>query len=51
MGFSRGESDRKNFEQSLALMELDGKTPATERFPFAIESGWNRRNLRLAVFV
>jgi hypothetical protein len=33
------------------FIELDGKTPATQRFPFAIEPGWDRRNLRLAVFV
>ena len=33
------------------FIELDGKSPATQRFAFAIEPGWNRRNLRLAVFV
>ena len=33
------------------FIELDGKSPATQRFPFAIEPTWNRRNLRLAVFV
>jgi hypothetical protein len=33
------------------FIELDGKAPATQRFPFAIEPGWDRRNLRLAVFV
>ncbi len=33
------------------FVELDGKTPATQRFAFAIEPGWDRRNLRLAVFV
>ena len=33
------------------FIELDGKSPATQRFPFAIEPAWNRRNLRLAVFV
>ena len=33
------------------FIELDGKSPATQRFPFAIEPSWNRRNLRLAVFV
>jgi hypothetical protein len=31
--------------------ELDGKSPATLRFPFLIEPTWNRENLRLAVFV
>jgi hypothetical protein len=33
------------------FIELDGKSPATQRFPFAIEPTWDRRNLRLAVFV
>jgi hypothetical protein len=33
------------------FVELEGKTPATQRFPFAIEPTWDRRNLRLAVFV
>ncbi len=33
------------------FIELDGKSPATQRFSFAIEPTWNRRNLRLAVFV
>jgi hypothetical protein len=33
------------------FIELDGKTPATQRFSFAIERAWNRQNLRLAVFV
>ena len=33
------------------FIELDGKSPATLRFPFLIEPTWNRRNLRLAVFV
>jgi hypothetical protein len=33
------------------FIELDGKSPATQRFPFAIEPGWNRQKLRLAVFV
>jgi hypothetical protein len=33
------------------FIELDGKSPATLRFPFAIEPTWNRRNLRLAAFV
>jgi hypothetical protein len=33
------------------FIELDGKSPATQRFPFAIEPAWNRQNLRLAVFV
>ena len=33
------------------FVELDGKSPATQRFRFGIEPTWNRRNLRLAVFV
>ena len=33
------------------FIELDGKSPATQRFTFAIEPAWNRQNLRLAVFV
>ena len=33
------------------FVELDGKAPATKRFPFAIQPTWDRRNLRLAVFV
>jgi hypothetical protein len=33
------------------FIELAGKSPATQRFTFAIESVWNRQALRLAVFV
>jgi len=33
------------------FIELDGKSPATQRFLFVIEPTWNRQNLRLAVFV
>jgi hypothetical protein len=33
------------------FIELAGKSPATQRFPFTIEPTWDRRNLRLAVFV
>jgi hypothetical protein len=33
------------------FIELDGKSPSTQRFPFAIQPTWNRQNLRLAVFV
>ena len=33
------------------FVELDGKSPATLRFPFVIEPTWNRQKLRLAVFV
>jgi hypothetical protein len=31
--------------------ELDGKSTATQRFPFVIDPHWNRQQLRLAVFV
>jgi Protein of unknown function (DUF1223) len=33
------------------FIELDSKMPSTERFQFVIEPTWNRKNLRLAVFV
>jgi len=33
------------------FIELDGQSPATQRFSFAIEPTWNRENLRLAAFV
>jgi hypothetical protein len=33
------------------FVELDGKAAAVQRFSFTIEPAWNRRNLRLAVFV
>jgi hypothetical protein len=33
------------------FIELDSKSSATQRFLFAIEPTWNRRSLRLAVFV
>jgi hypothetical protein len=33
------------------FIELDGKSPTTQRFPFEIEPTWKRQNLRLAVFV
>ena len=32
-------------------IELDGKTPVTQRFSFEIEPAWNRQKLRLAIFV
>ena len=32
-------------------IELDGKSPVTQRFSFEIEPDWNRQKLRLAVFV
>ncbi len=33
------------------FIELDGKSTATQTFPFVIEQTWKRQNLRLAVFV
>jgi hypothetical protein len=33
------------------FIELDGKSPSTQRFPFVVEPAWNRQHLRLAVFV
>jgi hypothetical protein len=33
------------------FVELDAKSPATRRFPFAAEPSWDRERLRLAVFV
>jgi hypothetical protein len=33
------------------FIELDGSSPATQRFTFSIEPGWKRQNLRLAIFV
>jgi hypothetical protein len=33
------------------FIELQGGSPATQRFTFSIEPGWKRQNLRLAVFV
>jgi hypothetical protein len=38
-------------QTKFEFIELDGKSPATRRFAFAIEPMWNCRNLRLAVFV
>jgi hypothetical protein len=33
------------------FIELDGRSPASRRFAFTIEPTWDRRKLRLAVFV
>jgi hypothetical protein len=38
-------------QMKYEFIELDGRSPATQRFPFAIERPWNREKLRLAVFV
>jgi hypothetical protein len=32
-------------------VELDGASPVTQRFSFEFDPSWNRRNVRLAVFV
>ena len=32
------------------FIELDGKSPVTQRFPFVIDPTWNQQQLRLAVF-
>jgi hypothetical protein len=32
------------------FVELDGKSPAMERFQFTVEPAWNQQSLRLAVF-
>jgi hypothetical protein len=32
-------------------IEINGKSPSTQRFPFEIAPTWKRQNLRLAVFV
>jgi hypothetical protein len=53
-GENRGESLVARFPARLTkyvFIELDGKSPSTERFPFKIEPTWKRQNLRLAVFV
>jgi hypothetical protein len=33
------------------FIELDGKSPTTQRFSFDLDRTWDRRHLRLAVFV
>src|SRR4051812_42969735 len=33
------------------FIELDGKSPATQRFTFEVDPTWDRKNLQLAVFV
>ncbi len=38
-------------QTKFGVVELEGSLPATQRYTFAIEPTWNRRNLRLAVFV
>jgi hypothetical protein len=53
-GENAGKSLVAHFPARLTryeFVELDGKTPAMQRFSFAIGPTWERRNLRLAVFV
>jgi hypothetical protein len=53
-GENKGKSLVARFparQTKYEFIELDGKSPSTQRFPFAIEPSWNRQNLRLAVFV
>ncbi len=38
-------------QTSYDFIELDGKTPTTRKLSFQIEPGWDKDNLRLAVFV
>jgi hypothetical protein len=38
-------------ETKYENIELDGKSPVTQRFSFEIKPAWNRQKLRLAVFV
>jgi hypothetical protein len=38
-------------ETKYEFIELDGKSPTTQRFPFVVEPTWNQQKLRLAVFV
>jgi len=33
------------------FIELDGESPATQKFPILVDASWKRENLRLAVFV
>lgn len=33
------------------FIELDGKSPVKQRFPFDIDPAWNRKHLSFAVFV
>jgi hypothetical protein len=33
------------------FIELDGKSPATQKFPILVDASWKREDLRLAVFV
>ncbi len=53
-GENRGKSLVARFPARLTkyeFVELNGKLPSTQRFPFVVAPAWNRKNLRLAVFV
>jgi hypothetical protein len=53
-GENKGKSLVARFparQTKYEYIELDGKTPATQRFAFAVEPASNQKNLRLAVFV
>jgi hypothetical protein len=54
----RGENTGKSLvarfparQTKYEFIELDGKSPVTQKFPFVVEPTWNRQKLRLAVFV
>ena len=53
-GENKGKSLMARFparQTQYEFIELDAKTPRTQRFSFAIEPVWKRENLHLAVFV
>ncbi len=53
-GENRGKSLIARFparRTKYEFVELDGKSSTSQRFTFDVEPTWNRRNLRLAVFV
>ena len=53
-GENAGKSLKARFparRTKYEFIELDGKTPAVQSFPFEIDASWNQPNLSLAVFV
>jgi hypothetical protein len=38
-------------QTNYEFIELDGKSPVTQRFSFVVDPTWHRQNLQLAVFV
>lgn len=53
-GENKGKSLVARFparQTKYAFIELDGKSPSTQRFSLELAPDWKRRNLRLAVFV